>query len=111
MCAICLSGFFVTITPTFNKVFGFDNGAKLYGLTGITIGVASFLGPIVTKIYIGDKNEKDLYRNVYFLGGFIVVLSLISLFMFEEKSFEYDKNVIVEEIKNENTDTVMYENK
>ncbi len=111
MCAICLSGFFVTITPTFNKVFGFDNGAKLYGLTGITIGVASFLGPIVTKIYIGDKNEKDLYRNVYFLGGFIVVLSIISLYMFEEKSFEYDKNVIVEEIKNENTDTVMYENK
>ena len=111
MCAICLSGFFVTITPTFNKVFGFDNGAKLYGLTGIAIGVASFLGPIVTKIYIGDKNEKDLYRNVYFLGGFIVVLSLISLFMFEEKSFEYDTNVKIEEIKNENIVTVTDEKK
>ena len=111
MCAICLSGFFVTITPTFNKVFGFDNGAKLYGLTGIAIGVASFLGPIVTKIYIGDKNEKDLYRNVYFLGGFIVVLSLISLFMFEEKSFEYDTNVKIDEIKNENIVTVTDEKK
>ena len=101
MCAICLSGFFTTITPTFNKVFGFKNGAKLYGLTGINIGIASFLGPIVTKIYIGNKQENYLYRNVYFCGGFVVALSLIALFLFKEKLFEYDNDNINDIIKNE----------
>ena len=93
MCAICLSGFFTTITPTFNKVFGFKNGAKLYGLTGILIGVASFLGPVITKLYIGGKNKIELYRNVYFSGGFVVALSFIALIMFKEKIYEYDNNI------------------
>ena len=48
--ALGLSGTFTMITPTFHKVFGHKNGAKIYGLTGILIGIASFLGPVLTKI-------------------------------------------------------------
>ena len=90
--AVSLSGFFTTITPTFNKVFGFKNGAKIYGLTGILIGVASFLGPVLTKIFIKDE-KKELYRNIYFVGGGFIIFSFISLFFFEEKSFDYNSHL------------------
>ena len=49
--ATCLSGTFTTITPLFNKVFK-EVGAEMYGLTGFFIGLASFLGPVLTKILI-----------------------------------------------------------
>lgn len=84
--ALCLSGTFTMITPTFNKVFGNKNGAKIYGLTGILIGIASFLGPILTKLLI--KKEKD-YLEVYLIGAGSVFINIVTLFFFKNEPFNY----------------------
>jgi len=80
--ATCLSGTFTTITPLFNKIFN-ELGAEMYGLTGIFIGVASFLGPVLTKILC--KEDKD-YLIVYSIGGVICLIKFIFLFFFDENS-------------------------
>ena len=69
--ATCLSGTFTTITPLFNKVFK-EVGAEMYGLTGFFIGLASFLGPVLTKILI---KEDDDYIIVYSVGGGICIVN------------------------------------
>ena len=90
--ALCLSGTFTMITPTFSKIFG-NKGAEIYGITGMSIGFASFLGPILTKILIVHPGVKD-YEIVYFSGGTFVILNLITLFIFKEQPFVFkNKNV------------------
>ena len=79
--ACCLSGTFTTITPLFNKVFGDDLGAEMYGLTGFFIGLASFSGPIITKLLI--KEDSD-YLTVYLIGGGFCVVKFIALLFFDE---------------------------
>ena len=80
--ATCLSGTFTTITPLFNKVFK-DLGAEMYGLTGFFIGLASFLGPILTKILIKDDSD---YIIIYSIGGGICLIKFFELFFFDENS-------------------------
>ena len=80
--AICLSGTFTTITPLFNKVFK-EYGAEMYGLTGFFIGLASFLGPILTRSLI--KKDSD-YIIIYSIGGGICLIKFIALFFFDENS-------------------------
>ena len=55
--ALCLSGTFTMITPLFGTVFGKELATEIYGLTGFSIGLASFIGPLLGKILI--KEEKD----------------------------------------------------
>ena len=96
--ALALSGTFTMITPTFHKVFGHKNGAKIYGLTGILIGIASFLGPVLTKLFI--KKEED-YLKVYLVGAGSVFINIITLFFFKEEPFTYgrkDLDPIVEDV-------------
>ena len=78
--ACCLSGTFTTITPLFNKVFK-DLGAEMYGLTGFFIGLASFMGPILTKLLI--KEDSD-YLIIYGIGGLICFIKFIALLFFDE---------------------------
>ena len=78
--ACCLSGTFTTITPLFNKVFG-DLGAEMYGLTGFFIGLASFAGPILTKLLIHDDSD---YLIIYSIGGGFCVIKFIALLFFDE---------------------------
>ena len=80
--ATCLSGTFTTITPLFNKVFK-NLGAEMYGITGFLIGLASFLGPILTKLLI--KGDSD-YIIIYSIGGGICLIKFIALFFFDENS-------------------------
>lgn len=87
--AMCLSGTFTTITPLFNKIFN-NLGAEMYGLTGLLIGIASFLGPVLTKIII--KEDKD-YLIVYITGGVICLIKFIFVFLFDENS-EYKSKII-----------------
>lgn len=91
--ACCLSGTFTTITPLFNKVFGDNLGAEMYGLTGFFIGLASFAGPILTKLLI--KEDSD-YLIIYFIGGGFCVVKFIALLFFDEnKEFVFkDKGAI-----------------
>ena len=79
--ACCLSGTFTTITPLFNKVFK-ELGAEMYGLTGFFIGLASFMGPILTKLIIKEDNDDYLY--VYLIGGIICFIKFIALLFFDE---------------------------
>ena len=84
--ATCLSGTFTTITPLFNKVFK-DVGTEMYGLSGMFIGVASFLGPVLTKILIKDENTPDYYYLIiYSVGGGLCLIKFIFLFFFDENS-------------------------
>ena len=80
--ATCLSGTFTTITPLFNKIFN-ELGAEMYGLTGFFIGLASFLGPVLTKLYI--KEDSD-YLIIYIIGGILCIIKFIALFFFDEHS-------------------------
>ena len=80
--ATCLSGTFTTITPLFNKVFK-NLGAEMFGLTGFLIGLASFLGPILTKLLIKDDSD---YIIIYSIGGGICLIKFIALFFFDENS-------------------------
>ena len=78
--ACCLSGTFTTITPLFNKIFK-GLGAEMYGLTGFFVGLASFMGPVLTKILI--KEDSD-YLIVYSIGGGFCVIKFIALLFFDE---------------------------
>ena len=113
--ALCLSGTFTMITPTFSNIFG-RKGAEIYGITGFMIGVASFLGPVLTKIFIRNNGVND-YKIVYFSGGGFVILNLVFIIFFEEKPFVFQRkdvddkiferlghsnNVYEEKIENEN---------
>ena len=87
--ACCLSGTFTTITPLFNKIFGKDYGAELYGLTGISIGIASFCGPILAKAIIPEIKSKDdpniiYYLYLYIAGGAVCFIKFIILLFFKE---------------------------
>lgn len=78
--ACCLSGTFTTITPLFNKVFK-DLGAEMYGLTGFFIGLASFMGPVLTKLLM--KKDSD-YLVIYLIGGGFCFIKFIALLFFDE---------------------------
>ena len=62
--AACLSGTFTIITPLFIKVFGKELATEIFGLTGFSIGVASLLGPLLTKIIIKDDEDYLIYYHI-----------------------------------------------
>ena len=84
--ACCLSGTFTTITPLFNKIFK-ELGAEMYGLTGFFIGLASFAGPILTKLMIHEDSD---YLIIYSIGGGFCIVKFIALLFFDEsKEFNF----------------------
>ena len=84
--ACCLSGTFTTITPLFNKIFN-ELGAEMYGLTGFFIGLASFAGPILTKLMIHEDSD---YLIIYSIGGVFCIDKFIALLFFDEsKEFNF----------------------
>ena len=86
--AICLSGIFTVLAPSFNKIFGMKNGATVYGFSGIICGLSSFLGPVLSKLFV----KEDLhYKILYMSSSSISVICLIVLFIFKEEEFEYNK--------------------
>lgn len=88
--ASCLSGGFTLLTPTFNKVFGTKLGSTMYGIGACFIGLASILGPVLTKFII--KNRED-YLIIYLCGSVFVIMSLITLIFFKEDPFDYRKPI------------------
>ena len=90
--ACCLSGTFTTITPLFNKIFK-DLGAEIYGLTGFFIGLASFMGPILTKLLIQTDSD---YLIIYSIGGGFCLIKFIALIFFNEnKEFVFSNKKII----------------
>ena len=85
--ASCIGGTFAIITPGFIKVFGLYVGPELYGLTGISIGIANLLGPFLTMIL----NEGDYSFLIAFLIGVaFCIIKLVVLFFFDENQKMYD---------------------
>lgn len=95
--ACCLSGT-STLIPLFHKIFGKEYGAELYGLTGIFIGLASLVGPLLIKIIV--KEDED-YLTVYLIGGGLCFLKTIALICFKEnKPYEFEQKIKYEEENN-----------
>ena len=92
--ACCLSGT-TTLIPLFHKIFGKEYGAELYGLTGLFIGLASLVGPLLIKIIV--KEDED-YLTVYLIGGGLCFLKTIALICFKEnKPYKFEQNNIKDE--------------
>ena len=91
--AVCLSGTFTIITPLFIKVFGKELATEIFGLTGFSIGVASFLGPLLTKIIIKDDED---YLMIYLIGAGICFLKFMALICFKENEPYIFKHKILE---------------
>ena len=86
--AICLSGCFTVLAPSFNKIFGMKNGAAVYGFSGIICGLSSFLGPVLSKLFV----KEDLhYKILYMSSSSISVICLIVLFILKEEEFQYNQ--------------------
>lgn len=86
---MCTAGVFTLLPPTFNKIFGVKNGAKMFSYAGIFIGIASVLGPILTKLVIKEKKD---YLIVYLISAGLLVIAIILLFFLNEELFEYSDN-------------------
>ena len=105
----CIGGHFSILSPVFNKIFGMERGAEMYGLTGNFIGVASICGPLMTNFLLNDVRD---FLVVFLIGGVLCVIKLIVLFFFDENDpFTLNKshNLIDSENKNnkaENNDEV-----
>ena len=103
----CIGGHFAIISPEFNKIFGFDIGPELYGLTGNFIGLASFCGPLMTNFIL--KTKKD-FLVVFLVGGGLCMIKLFITLIFDENDkFIYKErisNLLNEEKKEKNVNNI-----
>lgn len=88
--ALSLSGIFTMITPQFTHDFGKKNGTAIYSITGFLIGISSFLGPILTHIFIEDIED---YEKIYLTGGGVIVVNVIVWFTYKSEPFVYNKEL------------------
>ena len=77
----CIGGHFAILSPTFNKIFGFDIGPELYGLTGNFIGIASICGPLLTNFILKTKSD---FLVVFLISGGLCMIKLFFTFIFDE---------------------------
>jgi MFS family permease len=96
----CIGGHFSILSPVFNKIFGMERGAEMYGLTGNFIGIASICGPLMTKFVLNDPGD---FLVVFLIGGVLCVIKLIVLFFFDENDpFTLNKSSNLIDNKNKN---------
>ena len=86
--AILNSGIFTLLAPTFSKIFGIKYGADIFGITGITVGISCFGGPIIAKFVI--KENRD-YLILYLSCAGVILVTIGFLVFFKEEKF-IDKN-------------------
>lgn len=77
----CIGGHFAILSPTFNKIFGFDIGPELYGLTGNFIGLASICGPLLTNFILKTKSD---FLVVFIIAGGLCMIKLFFTLIFDE---------------------------
>lgn len=73
----CIGGHFSILSPEFNKIFGFERGPEMYGLTGIFIGIASICDPLLANFLLETKED---FLKVFLIGGILCLVN--SLFYF-----------------------------
>lgn len=82
----CVAGVFTTLPPTFNRIFGVVNGARIFSYAGFLVGLSSLLGPVLTRIVIKQKND---YLIVYLTASGLIIIALVLLFVLDETPFVY----------------------
>ena len=110
----CIGGHFSILSPEFNKIFGFERGPEMYGLTGNFIGIASMCGPLMANFLLDEKSD---FLKVFLIGGILCLDKFIVLFCFDENEpfklnkmikvdmlISDDENQINDEIKDENNE-------
>ena len=85
--AICMGGSATIFSPTYNKIFSLFIGPELYGITGISIGVANILGPLCFKL---TSEEQNSYMIFFLIGAGLCIIKLIVLIFFDENKKMYE---------------------
>ena len=91
--ALCLGGHFSMLAPLFNKVYGVAIGPQIYGICGIFIGLANLTGPLLSAFFLKEKTD---FLVAFLIGGGIVIIKLVCLFLFNENekyNFEEFDNI------------------
>ena len=87
---ICIGGNFSVLVPEFNKIFGIYHGAEIFGMTGIWIGIANLIDPLLAK-YILKKNTD--YAIAFLIGGSLCVIKVGFILFFIEERYINSKYV------------------
>ena len=87
--AICIGGSYVILAPTFVKIFSLSIGPELYGITGISIGVANIMGPVFIEFFSADNIS---FLTLFFIGVGSYIVKIIDLFFFDENIRIYQIN-------------------
>ena len=87
--AICIGGSYVILAPTFVKIFSLSIGPELYGITGISIGVANIMGPVFIEFFSADNIS---FLTLFFIGVGSCIVKIIDLFFFDENIRLYQIN-------------------
>ena len=84
--AFLLAGNISLMVPLYPKIYGTKYGPEVNGIAVALYGFSCLLGPIIAKFLIHEKSD---YKTLYFSGTFMAILSLITVFTFDEKRFKF----------------------
>ena len=103
---VCMGGFHSIVYPHVMEVFGMKYSIEINGIISIFSGfvgiIVSFLSFIVSLYYSNDV-IKIPYKNIYLLGGFFDLFSIILSSQYDNEVFNYknedEKNNLVKKEK------------
>ena len=95
---VCIGGTFSILAPEFIRIFGIIYGPEIYGLTGISIGIANFIGLLLCKFFM--KNEK-YYLLTFLIGTVLCIIKLFILIYFKDETSVTKSITIVSENNDE----------
>lgn len=98
----CIGGSFVILATIFIKVFSLYIGPELYGITGISIGIANIMGPLLILLLSG-KNYSFLI--IFLIGVVFCIIKLIIVILFNEneKIYQVKKDSVQMNIINDSS--------
>ena len=85
---ICIGGTFSILSPQYAQIFGIYNGIEIYGMTGIIIGFANFISPILGKYILKEKRD---YVLIFIICGSFCIIKLGILMFFNERKYTKNK--------------------
>ena len=93
---ICIGGAFSILLPQYVVIYGINFGFEIYGMTGILIGVANYISPILGKYILKEKTD---YIIIFLIFGSLCIIKLGILMFFPENSINEKKrkNTILSE--------------
>lgn len=85
---ICIGGTFSILSPQYAQIFGINNGIEIYGMTGIMLGFANFISPILGKYILKEKRD---YVLIFIICGSFCIIKLGILMFFTERKYTKNK--------------------